>query len=139
MIVKEARKKHVKEISDLLKDLETERITLSEEEYIAPLLKRKSLYVLVDGKKVIGMIGLDIKEMSCEIVYLVSHKKSGGTTLIKFAEKLCKKRKIPKLWCWSLTGYNASGFYSKMGFNEQYFMKKQWFDENCYYFGKLIT
>ena len=81
---------------------------------------------------------LILEEGACEIYALAANKKGAGTLLIKEAIKYCKENKLPKLWCWSLSKYKAIEFYKKMGFKEQYLLKKQCYGEDCYFFGMLI-
>lgn len=138
MEIVKATEAHMKELSTLLKGLDIEEYSFSEEEKIAPLIQEGNYYIAIEENKIVGAIGLVIIEESCEIDALITSKKGVGKALIDFAIELCKKEDVKKLWCWSLKRYNAIGFYDKMGFEEQFLLKRHWCGEDCYIFGKVI-
>ena len=51
---------------------------------------------------------------------------------------LCRAEGVPKLWCWSMERYQASPFYEKQGFDERHLLRRQFFGEDCWLFGKNI-
>lgn len=126
---------HIRDISALTKPMDTKNFHFSDPEKIKP----EHYHVAIENKKIIGTIGLKHSAGSMELHIIRSTKKGTGRKLMEFAFQKCKDEKIPKLWCWSLIRYNARGFYEKMGFNEFYLLKDQWYGEDCYFFGKTIT
>jgi hypothetical protein len=34
--------------------------------------------------------------------------------------------------------YKVKGFYEKMGFSEEFLLKKQWLGQDCYFFGRVV-
>jgi len=138
MEIVKATKAHAKELSALLKGLDTEEYSFSEVEKITPLIENGNYFVAIEDNEIVGTIALVIVEESCEIDALITSKKGVGKALIDFTVELCKKENVKKLWCWSLKRYNAIGFYDKMGFKEQFLLEKQWCGEDCYIFGRVI-
>ncbi len=138
MEIVKAKKSHVKELSALLKGLDIENYSFSDEERITPLIEKGYYYVAIEDNKIVGSIALMIIEESCQIDALITSKKGVGRALIEFAVEKCKEEGAKKLWCWSLKRYNAKGFYDKMGFKEQFLLEKHWCGEDCYIFGRVI-
>jgi len=138
MEIVKAEKSHAKELSKLLKGLDTEEYSFSEVEKITPLIENGNYFVAIEDNEIVGTIALIIVEESCEIDALITSKKGVGKALIDFTVELCKKENVKKIWCWSLKRYNAIGFYDKMGFKEQFLLKKHWCGEDCYIFGRVI-
>jgi len=138
MEIVKATKSHAKELSKLLKGLDTEEYSFSEVEKITPLIENGNYFVAIDDDEVVGTIALMIVEESCEIDALITSKKGVGKALIEFAIDKCRKENVKKIWCWSLKRYNAIGFYDKMGFKEQFLLEKHWCGEDCYIFGRVI-
>ena len=138
MEIVKATKTHAKELSALLKGLDTEEYSFSEVEKITPLIEDGNYYIAIEEGKIVGTIGIVIVEESCEIDALITSQKGVGKALIDFAVEKCKKEDVKKIWCWSLKRYNAIGFYDKMGFKEQFLLEKQWCGEDCYIFGRVI-
>lgn len=96
-------------------------------------------FVAVREGGIVGAMSLIIEENSCQIYSIASRQKGAGRAMIQHAEEVCRAERIPKLWCWSLARYNAGGFYEKMGFDEVFLMRRQWFGEDCYIFGKVTV
>ena len=138
MEIVKATKSHAKQLSKLLKGLDTEEYSFSEVEKITPLIENGNYFVAIDDDEVVGTIALMIVEESCEIDALITSKKGVGKALIEFAIDKCRKENVKKIWCWSLKRYNAIGFYDKMGFKEQFLLEKHWCGEDCYIFGRVI-
>lgn len=135
-----ATKKHIPDVVKINKVLDTPHYFNSDKKKIEKFVSKGECFVaLIDGK-IAGAMTLSINEDSYEIVTLAATERKGGvgSKLIKFAVNKCKKDKIPKLWCWSLIQYKAKGFYKKMGFEEDILLRKQWYGEDCYLFGKVI-
>lgn len=126
-------------ISGLIVVLDTENYHFSDPEKIAKQIGQGWYYVAVDNDVIVGAMSIEHVEGSLEIYTLTSKLKGTGTKLIEFAQNYCRDHQLPKLWCWSLARYQANGFYEKMGFEERFLLKKQWYGEDCYLFGKVIT
>ncbi len=86
----------------------------------------------------VGAMALIERDGACQIYSITSVRKGAGRAMVEFAVEECRSDGIPKLWCWSLTRYKAKGFYEKMGFEEQVLLRKQWYGEDCYFFGKVV-
>jgi len=138
MKIRLATIKDVIRIKPIIKKLDTKNFRFSNEDIIKKHIEKKHYYLVWENNKCLGVMGLVPIAGSYEIYSLVSNKVGAGGKLIKFAEKKCRKEKMNKLWCWSLKRYEARDFYLKMGFNECYFLKKQWFGEDCWFLGKVI-
>lgn len=124
-------------ISEMMKVLDMGELNPSDPSSIEKILEQ--YVVAFDGQYPVGAMSLNVEEGSCEIYTLTSRKPGTGRALIEYAEQICRDRKLSKLWCWSLARYNARGFYEKVGFEEAFLMKKQWFGEDSYLFGKVIV
>ncbi|HUW21156.1 MAG TPA: GNAT family N-acetyltransferase [Candidatus Bathyarchaeia archaeon] len=133
-----AQKNNCQKVSKLLKILDTENYFFSNPKDIDQYINKKQCYIAIQNKQIIGTLILRQEDQSYEIYLLVSKEKGGGRALIEFAVKKCKQDKILKLWCWSLSRYQAKGFYQKLGFKESFLLKKQWYGEDCYFFGRVI-
>jgi N-acetylglutamate synthase-like GNAT family acetyltransferase len=138
MEVLKAKTKDVKKIIEIISMLNTENYNFSEKNKIEEFIKKGLCYVVKDNQDIVGATTLNIEEGACEIYALATNKKVAGTLLIKEVITFCKENKLPKLWCWSLSNYKTKGFYNKMGFKEQFLLKKQCYGEDCYFFGMLI-
>ncbi len=111
--------------------------------YIRREVANREYYIVRKSGIVVGAMRiLDEEDLSLKIDKIAvkkSEQRTGvGRDLIDFAERYCVRKKIPKLWCWSMCDFNAIEFYRKMGFSEQIRLKKQFFGEDCYFFGKVI-
>ncbi len=126
-------------LSKFFKTLNTEHYDFSDIKPIQAAIDKQLCFVMKTENKITAAMILKIDEQNCEIYLLRSTVKNGGRTLIQYTEKLCRERNIPKIWCWSLARYNVSGFYDKMGFAECLLMRNQWYNEDCYIFGKVLS
>jgi len=138
MKIRRAKKEEVNKISKIISVLDTKHYKFSKKDKIKTFIQKKSCYVALEDSKIMGSICLDLSKEACKIYSIVSKKKGCGMLMINKAVELCKKNKVSKLWCWSLIRYKAKGFYDKMGFEEQFLLKKHLYGEDCYIFGKII-
>lgn len=138
MKVRLAKKEEISRISKIVSALDTKHYKFSDKKKILGFIKKKSCYVSLENDEILGAMCLDLSKESCKIYSIVSKKKGCGKLLVNRAVEVCKKKKVTKLWCWSLIRYKAGGFYHKVGFEEQFLLKKQWYGEDCYFFGKRI-
>ncbi len=138
MWVRKATSKDIKVISKIFSSLNNKYYQPSNLKEIKKGITKKNIFVALEKNKIIAAIQLQRQEKNYEIIWLASIKKGGGKSLAEFAITKCKKEKILKLWCWSLTVYQAKGFYKKMGFEEIFLLKKQWHGKDCYFCGKII-
>lgn len=138
IVVKLAQKNNNQKVSDLFKILDTENYFFSNIKDINKYIRDKECYIAVQDKKIVGALILELEEQSYKIHMIRSKQKGGGKVLIDFAVKKCKQKNVPKLWSWSLVRYKAKNFYRKMGFKEMFLLKKQWYGEDCYFFGREI-
>ncbi|MFA4815336.1 MAG: GNAT family N-acetyltransferase [Candidatus Gracilibacteria bacterium] len=133
-----AKKNNSRDISRIVKVLDTENYFFSNVKDIDKYIQKKQCYAAIQENKVIGAMVLRPEDQSYEIHSLSSKKRGAGRALIDAAVQKCAEDNIPKLWCWSLVRYNAKGFYEKMGFKESFLLKKQWYGEDCYFFGREV-
>lgn len=138
MKIRLATIKDITKVKLIVKKIDTRNFHFSDKDIIKKHIEKKHYYLAMENDKCCGVMGLVPIAGSYEIYSLVSNKSGVGRKLVKFAEKKCRKEKINKLWCWSLKRYKAKDFYLKIGFNECYFLKKQWFGEDCWFLGKVI-
>lgn len=138
MKIQPAHVENVCEVCELLKALDTEKRTFSDEKINLLFISKEWCHIVVDNGKVVGVMVLEPTEGSYKIYTLVSEKKGAGRLLVNRAVEICRENNIPKLWCWSLVRYSAEGFYKKMGFTESFLLYKQWDGEDCYFLGKLL-
>ena len=139
--IRKATLEDLVDISNIIKnnlDVPELSVQPSQHDQLIPFIDRGQYYVAVDDNHIVGAMSLVIGEQSCEIYTIASQQPGCGRLLVKHAEALCKEQHIPKIWCWSFERYHAQGFYKKMGFEESLLMRKQWFGEDCYIFGKVI-
>ena len=102
--------------------------------------------VLVSVSEETGLVGgamvLQFEDQSCQIEALgclpESQGRGAGAALIRAAVEHCRRHAIPKLWCWSMETYGAERFYRSLGFHEEILLKRQFFGEDCWFFGQLI-
>jgi len=116
-------------------------------EYIRTCITSGKVFVVPvrDGtasERVVAAIILKPVFQSCQIHALGCRsdfqRKGIGTTLVEAAEEFCRQEKIPKLWCWSLVRYEKAEWYRRRGFSEIVLLGKQFFNEDCYFCGKLL-
>ena len=138
MKVRLAKKEEVNKISKIVSVLNTKHYKFSNKDKIKKFIQERNCHVVLNDKEIVGAMCLDLSKEACKIYSIVSKKKGCGRLLINKAIEVCKKKKVSKLWCWSLIRYQAKGFYAKMGFEEQFLLKKHLYSEDCYIFGKII-
>lgn len=102
-------------------------------------IARGRYFLCRHNNRAVGAIGLNQRDGACQIFAIASTVKGAGRAMIEFAIEECKANGLPKLWCWSLLRYRAKGFYEKMGFEESTILRRQWYGEDCYFFGKVIS
>ena len=139
MKIRQAKLEDVKSISKIISKLDFKDFKPSDNDLVKSQILRKEYFVAEENENIIGALCLSIEEKSAEIYSIVSLRKGIGKELILYAEKICVKKGISKIWAWSLKKYEAQQFYDKMGFTEQFLLKKQWFNEDCYFFGKVLS
>lgn len=138
MRIVRAEVEHLEEVSTIYRALDTPFMQPSALERIRSAMKEGTVFVALENEHVQGAMTLEIVENSGEIVMIASRKKGAGRKLIEFAIQQCHAAHASKLWCWSLVRYHAEGFYQKMGFEEAFLLRKHWFGEDCWLFGKVI-
>ena len=139
MKIVKATKEDTEKLTRMLKVLDVAGFEFSQKERVEKHIEARMFFLASEGTEdVLGLIGLRINHKSCEIYAIVSEKRGVGKQLIDFAIEKCRNENVPKLWCWSMSQHNAREFYEKMGFEEQYLLKRQWNGEDCYFFGKTI-
>ncbi len=139
MKVIKATKKHILTIASIISVLDTEHYHYSDVTQITKYVQQGWYYLALNENGPIGAMCLEPTEGSYQIDTIASRQKGAGRSLIQFAIQKCKKERVSKLWCWSLTRYHAIGFYKAMGFKERFLLKKQWYGEDCYLFGMAIS
>lgn len=136
--IKLANKNNNQDVSKIFEVLNNKYLNFSNIKDVNKHIQEKQCYVAIQNSKVVGAIVLRAEEQSCEIYLIASRQKGAGKAMINYAVQKCINGNIPKLWCWSLSLYNAKGFYEKTGFNEQFLLKKQWYGQDCYFFGREV-
>ncbi len=136
--IRKAVLKDVSNVSEIVSILDTDKYRFSDIKAVRSFVSNGWFFVAVENGNMLGVISLEPTEGSYQMTHVVSKRKGFGKLLIKFAIDKYKKEKISKLWGWSLKRYNAKGFYKKVGFDEIFLLKKQWYGEDCYFFGKII-
>lgn len=125
-------------ISRIIAALDFSGHRFSDPRIIKRQITRGRYYLCRHNDLAIGAIGLTQSDSACQIFAIASTQKGAGRAMVEFAVEQCKTDGVPKLWCWSLLRYQAKGFYEKMGFEESIILRKQWYGEDCYFFGKVI-
>ncbi|MBD3209797.1 GNAT family N-acetyltransferase [Candidatus Micrarchaeota archaeon] len=138
MEIRQARPEDAREVSGVISELDTREYGYSDIGHVMDYIRRGRYYVLCENGAVVGAMALKPVEGSCQIYTIASRRKGGGRALVEYAIQKCRKEGVPKLWCWSMAHYKAKGFYGKLGFEEQYLLKKQWLGMDCFFFGKVI-
>ncbi len=141
MHIRSATLEDVAEISRVMKSLDFPEFTPSDPSDISKRLQDQQGFIAEENDLVVGAMILEMCEQSCEMYALVADQRRQGVgrALLSHAERLCRERGIPKIWCWSMERYHAEGFYRKMGFTEVHLLQKQWFGQDCYFFGKILS
>lgn len=132
-----AKTNHIPSLSRLFKKLDREKWNTSDKKKV--LADLPNAYVALNKNKVVGALVLRFNKHNSEIVKIVSTQSGVGRKLIGFAIKKAKQKKVSKIWCWSMARFNAHGFYQKMGFEEQFLHKKHFYNEDCWFFGKVLS
>lgn len=142
MIIKRATLEHLTDVCHIYTQLNFKKLVVSHPNTIKQQIKDHQVYVSLDESIVSGAITLIIENESCEIKNFAIKKnyqaQGIGTQLITFAENYAIENNATKLWCWSLKRFEAEQFYNRMGFMEQFLCRNQWFNEDCYFFGKVL-
>ncbi len=125
-------------VSELLQCLDTENYKFSDIDGVTNHIDNNQCFVIRGDGELLGVVILDVDDQSLQVKYIVSKAKGGGRDLLRFSEEYALDRNLLKIWCWSLVRYQAIGFYAKMGFTEQFLLKKQNYGEDCYIFGKVL-
>lgn len=138
MEIRQAVLEDAEKISQIIAVLDTKDYGYSDLGHIDDYIARGMYYVAVDEGEIVGAMALKRVEGSYQIYSIASKKKGAGRTMVEFAIEKCKQESVPKLWCWSMKHYKVEGFYEKMGFEEEFLLKRQWLGGDCYFFGKVI-
>ncbi|MBU1934667.1 GNAT family N-acetyltransferase [Patescibacteria group bacterium] len=141
MEIIQATKEHISKISEINSVLDTEQYHFSSPDSIERFIEKGQYFIAVENGEILGAISIRPIDGSYQIFTIATAKSNEGigSALVEFAINKCKEDGIKKLWCWSLIRYDAKGFYESMGFEEEILLKKQWHNEDCYLFGKVIT
>jgi N-acetylglutamate synthase-like GNAT family acetyltransferase len=116
-------------------------------EKVLPYIQQGCVYLAVDEslpqqESVLGTMILLPDDVSYKIHALASRtdmRRNGiGTTLVEYVKQRCRDEGIPKIWAWSLDRYGLEGFAKAVGVSEAYRLQKQFFGEDCWFFGILI-
>ena len=138
MQIRQATLEDIPGISNVISVLDYKDLQPSNPDSIQTHVAGDHYFVAEEKGTIVGALCLLIVEQSAEIYALASRQPGAGSALVAHVEKICKDKGIPKLWAWSLKHYKAEGFYTKIGFTEQILLRKQWFNEDCWFFGKVI-
>ncbi|MBD3280828.1 GNAT family N-acetyltransferase [Candidatus Dojkabacteria bacterium] len=141
MLVQKAKLSDAIRVKEIVSQLNTENYNFSHLSKIKKYIRKGVCFVAKDKGSVVGAMVLKYDSTeACELKLLAVAKKGLGVgkELINHAEKFCREKGIAKLWCWSLIRYDAKGFYKKVGFEEDFLLKKQWYGEDAYFFGKVV-
>lgn len=99
----------------------------------------KSFYILLKNGEIIGAIGAKFIKDECKVGPLVIkkafRKTGGGTLLMNYVERLCKEKKIKRIFGHSLVLYNAEKFYVGLGYKSN-LIKQYWENHDCYFLEK---
>jgi GNAT superfamily N-acetyltransferase len=148
--VRIADKKHVVAAQECLENLNFDGNELSNEAGVLLSQEEARLLVaieLIDGQnvsseQVVGAMILKYDDYSYNLVSLacrLGHTRKGiGSALVQAATRKCQAEHVPKLWCWSLARFQAKPFYEKQGFDECYYLRRQYFGEDCWILAKNI-
>lgn len=113
-----------------------------ESEFNRPKQFRPTYFVLEDDGKMKGAASVSIVTGTClikEIIVDESERKKGyGKELIKKIEEFALENGCPKVWAYSAVVYNAAGFYKKLGYSEEGFLKRHFYGIDHVIFGKSL-
>ena len=142
-IFRSAHDHDIDSISELFKVLDTDHYKFSDPTEIRASMEKGRVIVAELHGQIIASVAVRLAEESAEIYSLAVHQdhrgRDLGSSLITEIEKYAAELSIPKIWGWSLVRYNASEFYRRTGFNEMLLLKRQFFGEDCWIFGKLVV
>ena len=144
--VEHAERKHAAEVSECLSELDFAGRRFFDEPALLALIERQLLFVAIEtslgDERVAGAMVLVYDDHSYKIQAIAcrrgSSRKGAGSALIRMAVEKCRAEGVPKLWCWSMERYKVSPFYEKQGFDERHLLRRQFFGEDCWLFGKSI-
>jgi N-acetylglutamate synthase-like GNAT family acetyltransferase len=133
----------ISEISEVLRTLDTSNYRFSAPEVIANSISARMCWIARVAGQTTGTLIAHEVEGSFEIIALAVapdyQRKGIGRQLLRAAEIAASERKFPKIWCWSLAQYSSQDFYKSCGFTEAVLLKRQFYGEDCWFFGKIIV
>ncbi len=138
--IRETSPEDIEQVSAVLKQLDTEHYHLSDKHDILKFIKAGHSYVAEVDEQIVGVAEVEPVEGSWEL-YAISVLLPGmgiGRALVKFVGDLARQQGISKLWCWSLARFEAEQFYRAVGFNEELLLRRQFYGQDCWIFGKLL-
>jgi len=135
VVVVPAAGEHIPALLELLRALDCPHFTYVVPDEVDAGVRAGRYFVALVAGEVAGAISIDLAEQSCQIETLVSHRPGCGRVLVEFARAWAREHGARKLWCWSMTRYRARGFYEAVGFSECFLVARQWYGEDCWYFG----
>lgn len=130
-----AAAEHIPVLCDLLHALDTPQFTYAIAAEVDEWVRDGKYFLALSAGVPAGLIALDLREASCEILTIVSRRPGTGRALVSFARAWAAEHGAKKLWCWSLTRYRAEGFYRAAGFTEEFRLRQHWGGEDCWLFG----
>ena len=130
-------------ISETLKPLDTPHYHFSGPDIIEPSINAKLCWVArKDGIIQVALVAREV-EGGVEIVALAVkspfQQRGIGRQLLLGVESRARDLGFPKIWCWSLARYASKDFYLSNGFTEAFLLKSQFYGEDCWFLGKLMT
>lgn len=130
-------------VQKCLAELNSPRYVYSDAERISPAIRDRLVWVAVsDTGEIAGALHGEVVEGALMITALAVGEKwrrqGIGAKLVNLAETEARRRALPKIWCWSFARYHAHDFYRKAGFDESILLKRQFYDEDCWLFGKVL-
>jgi N-acetylglutamate synthase-like GNAT family acetyltransferase len=134
-----ANSEHASDIARINKVLDNELVDRTDMDVILEAIENGEYHVALCNGRPVAAIWLETTQgSSCQIHSLASTVIGAGGELVEYAANLCRTLDIPKLYCWSLARYNSRRFYDTMGFKEQFLARRQFGNEDAYFFGRLI-
>lgn len=139
--IRKATTADAKQISAIIKVLDYKNYLPGSIANVEKYIELELYYVIELKGEVLGAFSYRFYNESCQILTIASDIKNKGlgTAMLNHIVEKCKENNIKKVWCWSLKRYNAGAFYEKMGFDEKFVAKKQFFGEDTYFFGKVLN
>jgi GNAT superfamily N-acetyltransferase len=103
---------------------------------------KKTYYLALKKNEAVGAFGIKFSNSDAKFGPLAVKRayqgKGVGSELLRFAEKLTKKRGLIRIWCHSLERYNAANFYQKNCWKEEDFIRDFLDRQNCFIYAKRI-